>query len=53
MKLNKMTVIAALALGSLLTCGTVTNAQDANNTPAATPPAAAPAATPAATPAPN
>ena len=38
MKLNKMTVIAALALGSLLALGTVANAQDAA-TPAATPPA--------------
>ncbi len=39
MKLNKMTVIAALALGSLLTLGTVVSAQDAA-TPATTPPPA-------------
>ena len=39
MKLNKMTLIAALALGGLLTLGTAANAQDATtNTPAATPP---------------
>ena len=42
MKLNKMTVIAALALGSLLTMGTVVNAQDTTTPPAATPPAGAP-----------
>ncbi len=40
MKLNKMTVIAVLALGSLLTLGTALNAQDAtSNAPAATLPA--------------
>jgi len=45
MKLNKITVIAALALGGLLTLGTALNAQDATTTttpPAATPPAGAP-----------
>ena len=43
MKLNKITVIAALALGSLLTLGSVVNAQDTTTTPpASTPPAGAP-----------
>jgi len=38
MKLNKMTLIAALAVGSLLTLGTGANAQDATtNKPAVTP----------------
>ena len=44
MKLNKLTLIAALAMGSLLTLGTALNAQDATNAPAATPPAGAPPA---------
>jgi Spy/CpxP family protein refolding chaperone len=40
MKLKQMTLIAALALGSLLTIGTTVNAQDTTMTaPAATPPA--------------
>jgi Spy/CpxP family protein refolding chaperone len=45
MKLNKVMLIAALALGSLLTIGTNANAQAATNAPAAAP--AAPAARPA------
>jgi len=43
MKLNKTTLIAALALGSLLTLGATVNAQDATttNAPATTAPAGA------------
>jgi Spy/CpxP family protein refolding chaperone len=45
MKLNKTTLIAALALGGLLTMGTALNAQvPTTNTPAATPPAGGPPA---------
>jgi Spy/CpxP family protein refolding chaperone len=44
MKLNNTTLIAALALGSLLTLGTAVNAQTTTNAPAATPPAGAPPA---------
>jgi Spy/CpxP family protein refolding chaperone len=44
MKLNQITVVAALALGSLLNFGTVVNAQDAaSNAPAASATPAAPA----------
>jgi Spy/CpxP family protein refolding chaperone len=43
MKLNKTTIIAALALGSLLTFGATANAEDSTtNTPAAAPAMAAP-----------
>ena len=44
MKLNKTTLIAALALGSLLTMGTAVNAQTATNAPATAAPAGTPPA---------